>query len=294
MRESANSRLSKGLSRAAIAILAIGIAAAPAFAQSGGWTVDSNHSDARIAIDGKINGSSQSITLGAGGVSGTLRLDRSDLTKSTLQFTIDPAGSGPAAVGPNGETPDAGSLPATLLSFRSEKASRSADGKLHMTGALTVTRMEREALLDANEAYSGPVYVSRVVTHTQREQSFIFAVPASDPADGGSAKIKLEALVKINREDFPELVNAALSTNWPFTVQDETCEASPNSREDYSGTLCTGSAVTLPSITRTAASAGEDYPGTDANSAEPGNLVTLALHLQLTPENAQLSSKIGQ
>jgi len=279
----------------ALTAVLVGAFALPAFAQSGNWTVDSDRSVARLSIQANLDGKSQSITLGGANVSGSLQLDRGDLAKSALQFNITPAGAGPEAADPSGETPNAAALPYTLLSFRSEKASLTADGRLQVTGALTVTRVERRAELTASEAYSGPVYVSRVVSQATREESFVIAIPASDPAgSSGNAKIEVSTAVKINREDFPELVNAVLSTTWPAAAQDKTCEASPNSSEDYAGTLCTGSEVTLSSITRAVASSAEDYPGDSANSAEAGNLLTVALHLQLAPEGAQLSSKIGQ
>ena len=293
MRESSNSKLWKGLCRAAIAIVATGIAAVPASAQSNNWTVDSDRSEARIAIEGNAGGSAQSITLGGAGVSGTLRLDRNDLKKSTLQYNIYSAGSRLAVVEPGGQMADA--APYTLLSFRSEKVSLAAGGNLQVSGILTVTRVECKAELTPNEAHGNPVYIARVVSQAAREESFVIAVPASRPRDArGDAKTELSTLLTINREDFPELVNAVLSTNWPAQAQDKNCEGPLTAGEDYAGYLCTGSAVTPRSITRTAASFGEDYPGEDGNSLEPGALVTLALRLQLAPEVAQLAAKNGQ
>lgn len=279
----------------ALVTMLAGAFALPAFAQSGNWTVNSNRSAARLSIQALLDGNSQSITLGSANVSGSLQLDRSDLAKSALQFNIYSAGAGPAAADPSGDSPDPASASYTLLSFHSEKASRIADGMLQVTGALTVTRVERQAELTASESYSGPVYVSRVVSQATREESFLIAIPEPDPAGGNSnAKIEVSTAVKINREDFPELVNAVLSTPWPATAQTKTCEVSPNSGEDYAGTLCTGSEVTQSSMNRTVPASAEDYPGDGANSAEVGNLLTVALHLQLAPEGAQLSSKIGQ
>ncbi|HKM90690.1 MAG TPA: hypothetical protein VJX29_08745 [Candidatus Acidoferrales bacterium] len=272
----------------ALAAMLVGASALPAFAQSANWTVDSNHSSARILVQGDLDGKSQSITLGGANVSGTLRLDRDDPAKSTVEFNVYPA-----TAGPNAASPDPADAPYILLSFHSEKASLAADGKLQVTGLLTATRVERQAVMEANDAYSGPVYVSSVVSQAQREESFVIAVPASDPADR-SATIEVSTGVKIYREDFPELVNAVLATNWPATAQDKNCEAPRASSEDYAGTLCTGSAVTLPSITRTVATSSEDYPGDEANFADAGNLLTLALDLHLAPEGAQVSSKIGQ
>lgn len=272
----------------ALAAILVGASALPALAQSAKWTVDSNHSSARILVQGNLDGKTQSITLGGANVSGILRLDRDDPAKSTVEFNVYPA-----TADPNGASPDPAASPYTVLNFHSEKASLAADGRLQVTGRLTVTRVERQAVMDANDAYSGPVYVSSVIAQAQREESFVITIPASDPSDG-NATAEVSTVVKIHREDFPELVNAVLSTNWPATAQDKNCEGPLAASEDYAGTLCTGSAVTPLSITRTVAASAEDYPGDQANFADAGNLLTVALDLHLAPEGAQVSSKIGQ
>lgn len=273
-------------SRLALSAVAASLLALPAFAQSSDWKVDSNHSVARIAITAKSPDGAGSGTLGGAAVSGTLRLDNSDPSKSTLQLDLYPAGSGPAA---------ADGVQSILLSFRSEKAALTPDGKLKVTGTLTVTRVVRILDLTANEAYSGPVEVGRQVVKTTREESLILPVPSADPRDPqGNVFLDVSTELKVNREDFPELVDDVLSTNWPAKAQDESCQSSPSAAEDYAGTLCTGTALVSPSITRAATSAAEDYPGGDDFSVQPGNILTLALHLRLAPQGVQVSAKTGQ
>ncbi|HMD30721.1 MAG TPA: hypothetical protein VKG84_02345, partial [Candidatus Acidoferrales bacterium] len=213
----------------------------------------------------------------------SLHLDNADISRSTVQFTVYPARSGQ-----NSTAPDADAAPSTLLSFHSEKASWTSDGKLQVTGRLTVAHVEYVATLNANEGYSGPDFTDRVVVKVTREESFIFAIPAS-----GRAAADVATSLTINSENFPELANAVLSTNWPAAAQEKTCEAPLTTSEDYSGTLCIGSQVITPSNTRQSVAAAEDYPGDNANAAQPGNIVTVALHLRLAQETARVSVKTG-
>jgi polyisoprenoid-binding protein YceI len=66
---------------------------APLYAQTGSWSVDSNHSDAQLSINAAINKTNQTIVLGSARVSGTLNLDKSDPTQSSFAFAIYPASS---------------------------------------------------------------------------------------------------------------------------------------------------------------------------------------------------------
>jgi len=271
----------------ALALLA-GAFSLPAFAQSADWTVDSTHSAARISVDEKAPAGGINLLLCGAGVSGSLHLDNADVSKSTVQFTIYPAGQSPA------EQSSENAAPSTLLSFRSENAAWTSDGKLKVTGILTITHVEREATLEANDAYSGPVYTDRVVLKAAREESFVFAIPSPPSGDANASDAAgVFTSLQINREDLPELVSAVLATNWPAAAQEATCEAPPTASDGYSGTQCTGSQVIVPSKTRAAAYAADDYPGGGANSAEPGSIVTVALHLRLAQQSAPLSAKTG-
>ncbi len=261
---------------AALALLT----SAPAFAGTKDWKVDSSHSYGEISTQAKLNESRQSVTLGAAKVTGRLRLDPREISNSSFEFDADPSGS----------SPEVGNY--TVLRFRSHSAQLTSDGKLRVTGPLTVTQIELVAeMTGSNESYSGPQFVGRKVKQTTKEQSFLLTLPGDDPVD---AQGQAAAEAKISAEDFPELVAAVLGTNWPAIANVESCTAVGNAgAEDYSGYTCTGSSVGQRSITRTVRSIGEDYPGEDT-VAEAGNAVTLALHLHLTQQNADLSANSGQ
>jgi hypothetical protein len=265
---------------AALALLT----SAPAFAGTQDWKVDSSHSYGEVATQAKVNDSGQSVTLGAAKVTGTLRLDPRKISNSSFEFDADPSGS----------SPELGNY--TVLRFRSHSAQLTSDGKLRVTGPLTVTQIELDPqIAGSNESYSAPQFVGRKVKETTKEQSFLLTLPAGDLVNAqGQATADASAEAKISAEDFPELVAAVLSTNWPAISNVESCTAAGNAgAEDYSGYTCAGSSVGQRSITRTVRSIGEDYPGEDV-VVQAGNMVTLALHLRLTQQNADLSANSGQ
>lgn len=273
------------MARLGLAAALAGALALPAFAGPQDWKVDSSRSEARIATEARINESRQTVTLGAARVSGTLRLDENQVTNSTFEFSVYPDGSGP----------DAGSASYTAMHFRSQKATATPEGKLRVTGVLTVTRVEREAQLDPSEGYAGPQYTGRVAAEVTREASFVFALPVEGLVDAqGHASSEASAEAKISAEDFPELMYTVLGTSWPAIAKEKECTSNGTNSEDYAGYACSGSAAGLPSITRTATSIGEDYPGGASSVVQAGNAVTLALHLQLTEQSTPLSAHRGQ
>ena len=265
-------------------VLLAGALAQPALAQTGNWRVDNAHSAGKVSVDDQAVAGRINVLVGGAGVSGSLHLDRTDVSKSTFEFTAAPAdATADRTTGRDGK-------PTTQIHFRSKNVSWTDEGRLKVTGTLTVTRVTFDGQLDANEGYSGPVYAQRSVSHASREETLILPVPAN--AEAGAA-FDGNVLLRVNREDFPEFLTAVLSTSWPPIAQGTQCQAQPSASEDYSGTLCTGSQVIVPYDTRTVAAASEDYPGDGANSATAGNVVTVALHLHLVPRGGTLSAKAG-
>lgn len=272
--------------RLALGAVAASLLALPAFAQSADWRVDTNHSSARIIIQAHSRGES-SITLGASAASGSFRLDNSNPSNSSLQFDLYPAGAASQAAADD-------PVETAHLAFRSEKALLTPDGKLKLTGKLTVSNVVREVQLEGNEAYSGPVETGRVVYQATREASLILSIPALPRGGRVDGFADVSTSLNISAEDFPELVNEVLSTNWPAIAQEPNCTTSSSVGEDYSGTLCTGTEVQSRSANRTAASFSEDYSGGEPVFAQPANVVTIALHLRLAPQSLQVSAKTGQ
>jgi hypothetical protein len=240
-------------------------------------------SDGEFTMEAKINGSREAVTLGATRVTGTLKYDPQQIENSTFQFDVDSRGN----------VKEEGSY--TVLRFRSQNAKLDGSGKLLVTGALTVTEVQIDAQIEGNEGYSGPQFTGQVVKETTREQSFLVPIPGGDSAgaqEPASADVSTQA--RISAEDYPELVNAVLRANWLAISEGKNCSSSGDAAEDYSGVTCTGAVLGQRSITRTATSFAEDYPGDGAGAAQAGNAVTLALHLRLTQRGAAPSEAIGQ
>jgi len=224
------------------------MAAVPATAKEGSWKLDADHSTARIVLG------TNAVNIGVAHVSGNVELNAAEPTNSGLDLSIDPAGG-------------------TLITFNSRRATMRPDGKLEVSGDLTVSRIVRPVTLNPGEDYSGPVYGEPTRQAFNRRVTFV--LPMSDR--GGQAEITAEA--NLFRENFPELFAAVSEVNWLPLVQDQTC-AMPQASEDYAGAVCTGRVVG-PDVSAGFASLGEDYHGFE--SATPrGNLMTIVLKLRLT------------
>jgi len=214
----------------------------PAVAKEGKWKLDADHSTARILLG------ANAFNIGVARVGGNVELDAAEPTNSVLDLSIDPAGG-------------------KLITFQSRSATRTRDGKLAVSGELTLSRVVREVILNTAEDYYGPVYgepITQTVTH-----EVTFVLPMS--ARGEQAETTAEA--NIFPESFPELFAAVADANWPPVIQDKACEM-PLADENYAGALCYGTAVEPDR--------GEDYP-----DAPQGNLVTIVLKLHLTRENPE-------
>jgi hypothetical protein len=241
-----------------MAVALASLLATSAFAAGKDWKVDSRNSYGEIATEAKSNQSRQTVTLGAARISGILRLDANKPANSIFEFEAKP------------DTNPRNAAIYSALYFRSRKAELTKDGRLRVTGPLTVREVRLDALLEGNEAYYGPEFTGQVVKEITREESFLLALPADDPVDAqGQATMDMIAEGRIMAEDFPELVSAVLSTNWPdMSVGSDGPVAGP--------------AVRGPWINRTAISFGEDYPGEGSEVAEAGDALSIALHLLLT------------
>ena len=81
----------------------------------------------------------------------------------------------------------------------------------------------------------------------------------------------------ISGEEFPELLNAISTTNWPAFVADEQCAMPLTVGEDYSGPACTGKTIERASRTdlecTMPSTVGEDYAG-EVCTGTPLHVVT--------------------
>jgi len=284
--------------RAKTAVLALVFGAAAvflpavAFAADGTWSLDPATSSARFFQGSAAN--PDSVNTGVARVSGNVSLDPNNLNNSVIDLTIYPADENWIALNPDGSLPPGyvpDSTDKTLLAFRSQRIVQTADGKLEVTGKLTLTRVERSVTIEPTEAYSGAVLGSPVVWTETREATFVF--PNFGTAEGsGSVKaavtsnkktLNMRAATAIGGHDFPGLLSALAQTNWPAVVENEDCQLPANIGEDYSGATCTGTLIAATNYDncQMPGNVGESYSGPHC-TAPAGNQITIALHLNLT------------
>jgi hypothetical protein len=230
------------------------LAALPVFAEQGKWKVDAEHSTAAIFL-----GSDSDLqNVGIARVAGNAEFKSAEPAKSALDLSVKLA---------EGQA----------MTFKSKRIDVRPDGKLQITGEMTLARTEYDATYNPGEDYYGPVYGEPVVRAVTHEVTFV--VPLADDTRG-KAEITAEATLGV--ENFPELFAVVRGAAWQPVVQDEACEI-PQAGEDYRGANCTGTLIE-PVYRVSATRIGEDYRG-DESPAPSGNLMKLVLRLQLSRQN---------
>ena len=162
--------------------------AAPGLALSAPWEFDAAHTGVHFKVRhlmvSYVRGDFEKF-------SGKIVYDEGDITKSTADITIE-AASINTRVAKRDEhlrSPDfldAAKYP--TITFKSKRVEKAGDGKLKMTGDLTIRGVTKEAVLDIE----GPT------------------PPVKDP--WGNTRVGGTATTKINRKDFGLTWNAALET----------------------------------------------------------------------------------
>ena len=152
------------------------------------WSIDPVHSVAEFKVKHMmISNVKGQFT----GVSGTLTLDETEVTNSTIEATIDAASVNTREADRDkhlrsADFFDVEKFPA--LSFHSTRVHRGSDGGLVVEGELTIHGVTRKVAFDVE----GPT------------------APGKDP--WGKSRIGLSATTKINRKDYGLTWNAALET----------------------------------------------------------------------------------
>ena len=158
----------------------------PVQAATGTWNVDPNHSAAQFAVRhlglSTVRGAFTKVT-------GTAILDDSDISKSSVEVTID-ANSIDTRV-PNRDNDlrsdhffDVAKYP--TITFKSKKVEQVSPGKLKVTGDLTIHGTTKGVVLDVD----GPT------------------APVKDP--WGNQRIAASGTTKINRQDYGVKWNATM------------------------------------------------------------------------------------
>jgi len=160
------------------------LAAYPALAVTSTWNIDPSHTAATFAVKhlmiSTVRGEFSKVT-------GTLQFDDADITKSTVNVTIDTTTVNTRE--PNRDADlrsdhflDVKEYP--TMTFKSKKVEKAGDGKLKITGDLTIRGVTKEVVLDVD----GPT------------------AAVKDP--WGNQRMAISATTKINRQDFGVKWNA--------------------------------------------------------------------------------------
>ena len=250
-----------GLALAWLLVLTVSFSS-PAHAQET-WRLDPQLSIARLSVGSGSN----ALEIGLARVSGDVSFDSNDPGDPSVNLKITPGNEAGAAY--------------AKMSFTSKRSVMTSDGKLIVTGDLSVTRIERSVMADPNEAYAGPQF-GDPVAHTDTHQiALAFADPRQLAARDGT--MFFSGTTSVIREDFPLLLDAVTLDDWPnVLVNDKKCEAPPTVGEDYSGVTCSGTEIAAVSNTEVPTGVGEGYYGFQPVMTPDRNHATITLNLRMT------------
>jgi polyisoprenoid-binding protein YceI len=174
------------LARAISAVALAGALSLPAVAATSTWQIDPNHSAAQFAVRhlaiSTVRGAFTK-------VNGTVQFDDKDISKSSIDVTIDAASVDTRVADRDKDLRsdrffDVEKYP--TLTFKSTKVEQAEPGKLKVTGDLTIHGVTKQVVLDVE----GPT------------------APVKDP--WGNQRAAANATTKINRQDFGVKWNAKM------------------------------------------------------------------------------------
>jgi polyisoprenoid-binding protein YceI len=178
--------MSSFVSRIAVTAGLAAFVSLPAAAASSNWQIDPAHSSAQFSVRhlaiSTVRGAFSKVT-------GTVLLDESDVTKSSVNVSIDVATVDTREPDRDKDLLtdkffDVAKYP--TITFKSKKVEQVAPGRLKVTGDLTIHGVTKEVALDVE----GPT------------------APVKDP--GGNQRAAASATTKINRQDYGVKWNATM------------------------------------------------------------------------------------
>jgi len=257
-----------------------------AWAQNWESRIDHDYSTASLSLASSSTGISWNI--GIAKVSGTVTLN-DDPAKDVFNLDIYPAKQGSRLLDRNGGFRDnsfADLTRYTVMTFHSSSVTRNREGKLAVTGKLSVTQVQREANIVWNTAYSGPDYGAPVAETTTRQVTFVFEAEQQTTATvHNQGPEEMLALATIDLRNFPALRSAWLDSVWPVVVENEHCEMpavrGSSDMRDYAGAICTGTPIEVTPLSTPPQRIGTDYPEPNAATAPVNDEATILVHLWL-------------
>jgi polyisoprenoid-binding protein YceI len=166
------------MSRSALLLITVLAVTVSAAAQAGNWQIDPNHSSAQFSVRhlgvSTVRGAFTK-------VSGSAKYDPSDPSKDSLEASIDASSVDTRVTMRDNDLRSPNFLDVQkypTITFHSKQTKVAGDGKLQITGDLTIHGVTKEVVLDVD----GPT------------------APIKDP--WGNQRIGASASTKINRHDF--------------------------------------------------------------------------------------------
>ncbi len=185
-----------------LVVAALALAALPALAQTSTWKIDSSHAHASFTVRHLVI---TNVRGEFGKTEGTLTLDEGDVTKSKVEATIDMASVSTREPKRDEhlKSPDffdVAKFP--KMTFRSTMVEKAGDGRLKVTGDLTLKGVTKSVVLDVTgptKEIKDPWGNSRrgvAATGTINRQDFGVSwgkVIEAGPVVGDEVKIEIEA-----------------------------------------------------------------------------------------------------
>ena len=270
---------------ATVGILAL-VAPGKPVAPSGNWDVDTRHSDVQLSTDGttSFGKAKTNFTIGFARVGGAVKLE-GEGANSSIHIDFYPSNSTAPVIDHDGKVNSdwfSNRANNMMICFHSESVQQTSDGRLKAVGTMGMIRVDRNVELTPSESYAGPVYGSPILNHVQRPASFVFDPPAADGSSQKAGVVSFSGSTSMAREDFPSLVRAVITTQWPTLVMDKNCK-STGAGEAYAGSQCTGTFLAPSFPVGPNAIFGEDYPGPQGFNTIAGDHLAITVHLRLTP-----------
>jgi len=266
---------------------------------AGSWQVDNRRSDAQLTTEATTDyGKTKwNLTLGFARVNGMVKIDENDPTKSSVDLAIYPANSISPSIDEDGiflsDWLGTRSPHHMLVCFHSKRVLRTPGGRLQATGNLSLTRVER-SIEGPNEGLS-EVHADppSVIHRTSHEVTLVFDFPASASNGQKDGGIRASGSMTVSREDFPQMVRAAVSTYWPPLIQEENCEV-PIANELNGSSQCTGTFLKTPEPPKTPEAANRQaFHGSQKFNAIVGEHLTILVHMRLMPKASAERAAVG-
>jgi polyisoprenoid-binding protein YceI len=189
--------------RLAILAAVVLVLAAPALAQSTTWNIDPAHTSAQFSVRHMM------VTNVRGQftkVSGVVNIDDKDITRSTVEVTIDATSIDTQNDRRDNHLKSADFFDVATfptITFKSKSVAAAGAGRLKVTGDLTIRGVTREVTLDV-EGPTPPINAGRAIKRGASATTKInrqdFGVKWNNPLEGGGVVVGDEVSITIDVE----------------------------------------------------------------------------------------------